>query len=205
MKNLLKSLIPAFCASVLLAFSAQAVEIGQPAPDFTLKDSHGQSHSLSDFKGKLVVLEWINHGCPFVVKFYREGHMQAWQEKYAEKGVVWLSICSSAPGEQGHYTAEGWNKKNEEIGGKAAAILIDEDGRVGRLYDARVTPHMYVIDKDGILRYNGAIDSIRSARTADIDRAENYVVAALTALMNGEDVATTTSTPYGCTVKYVAY
>jgi hypothetical protein len=186
----------------MVAIAAHAAEVGKPAPAFTLTDSKGQTHSLSDFRGKVVVLEWINHGCPFVVKHYASGNMQALQQQAADDGVVWLSVCSSAPGTQGHYSAADWNKVNAEKGSKAAAVLIDEDGKVGRAYDAKVTPHMYVINAEGVLVYNGAIDSIRSANQADIARSENYVTAALASVKAGRPVATATSQPYGCSVKY---
>lgn len=188
-------------AVVSMAFGFAAAH-ADAAPDFTLKDAHGNEHSLSDFRGKIVVLEWVNHGCPFVVKFYREGHMQAMQKEMVDQGVVWLSICSSAPGEQGWMTAEDQAKTIEEKGINATAVLIDEDGTVGRAFGARTTPHMFVIDAEGKIRYNGAIDSIRSTRTEDIARADNYVRAAVAALKAGEEVATPRTQPYGCTVKY---
>lgn len=181
---------------------AAAPAIGERAPAFTLKDSNGKEHSLSDFKGKFVVLEWLNHDCPFVRKFYDGGDMQGLQEKYTGKGVVWLVINSSAPGEQGHLTPEAANRISAEKKAKHTALLLDHDGKVGRAYDARVTPHMFVINPEGILIYNGAIDSIRSARRADIPNAENYVVSALTSAMKGEPVATPLTRPYGCSVKY---
>lgn len=196
-------LFTAIGALALLPASLHAApEIGQPAPEFTLTDTNGNEHSLSDFEGKIVVLEWTNHGCPFVVKHYKEGHMQALQEKYGEKDVVWLKVCSSAPGTQGHMSPEDANKKIEELNVKAAAYLLDEDGTVGKLYDAKVTPEMYVINKDGILVYKGAIDSVRSTDSADIEDATNYVVEALTAVKEGNEVETTETQAYGCTVKY---
>lgn len=178
------------------------VAIGEAAPDFTLTDVLGNEHSLSDFEGKYVVLEWINHGCPFVKKFYDAGEMQRLQKKYTDMGVIWLAICSSKPGSQGYYTPEDAARVSEEKGANHTAYLYDAPGDVGRLYGALVTPHMYVINPEGTLIYQGAIDSIRSANAADIERAENYVVSALTQAMAGEEVATTTSRPYGCSVKY---
>lgn len=176
--------------------------IGEKAPDFTLTDIHGKEHSLSDYAGKFVVLEWINHGCPFVKKFYDAGEMQRLQKEYREKDVVWLNICSSKPGSQGHYPPETAANELAKHGHQSAAYLLDEGGDVGRAYGAQVTPHMYVINPDGVLIYRGAIDSIRSANPADIEKAENYVVSALTAAMAGGEVATTVTTPYGCSVKY---
>ena len=184
------------------AFQVNAAEIGEKAPEFTLKDVHGNEHSLADYKGQFVVLEWINHGCPFVVKFYDAGEMQRLQKKYREKGVEWLVICSSRPGSQGYYESEDAARISEEKGAQHTAYLIDADGTVGRQYGAQVTPHMYVIDPDGVLRYQGAIDSIRSANQADIERADNYVVMALEQAMAGEEVEITVTRPYGCTVKY---
>ena len=188
---------------VALTFGAHGqVVVGQPAPDFTLPDIEGNEHSLSDYKGKFVVLEWVNHGCPFVRKFYDVGEMQRLQKKYAEKNVVWLTICSSRQGTQGYYTPEQAREVVAEKKAKHAAYLYDQPGDVGRLYGARVTPEMYVINPDGILIYHGAIDSIRSTNPADIERAENYVVSALREAMAGQEVSTPTSVAYGCTVKY---
>lgn len=187
--------------AMTLGLAAHAAEA---APAFTLTDAHGEEHSLSDYEGKIVVLEWVNHGCPFVVKFYAGGHMQAMQEEMAEKGVVWLSICSSAPNTQGWMSREDQAKTIEEKNIKAKAVLIDEDGTVGRAYGARTTPHMYVIDGEGKLRYQGAIDSIRSTRASDIEKADNYVRAAVEAILAGEEVDPKQTQPYGCSVKYAS-
>ncbi len=186
----------------LMMRAEAAVEVGAEAPDFTLTDVLGNEHSLSDFRGQFVVLEWVNHGCPFVVKFYRPGEMQRLQKEYTERGVIWLTICSSREGEQGYYTKEEAARISEEKGAHHTAYLYDEPGDVGRLFGARVTPHMFVIDPDGILIYQGAIDSIRSTRSADIERADNYVVMALEQAMAGEDVQIPVTQPYGCSVKY---
>lgn len=180
----------------------QAATVGEAAPDFRATGSDGKEYQLSDLKGQIVVLEWLNHGCPFVQKFYGADAMQAMQQKYTGEGVIWLSVISSAPGLQGHMTAEEANATRETKGAHPTAILIDEAGELGRLYDAKVTPHFFIIDADGVLVYNGAIDSIRSPNAADIEKAENYVAAALDALLAGEPVATAQTTPYGCTVKY---
>jgi len=198
MKNITILLI-----SSLLALSLNAaIDTESAAPDFTLSDTTGNSHSLSDFKGSYVVLEWTNHGCPFVKKHYSEGHMQALQEKMTGKGVVWLKINSGAPGKQGYVTAEEGNQLLAEKGIKATALLLDSDGIVGRTYDARVTPHMYLIDPEGTLIYQGAIDSIKSTKASDVDKAENYLKAAYKAHKNGEPIAKATTTAYGCSVKY---
>ena len=182
--------------------SLSAATVGEEAPEFTLTDSNGNEHSLSDFEGEFVILEWVNHECPFVVKFYEPGKMQELQETYTEKGAIWLKINSSAEGKQGHMTPEQANEIAEEKGVNATATLLDHDGEVGRLYGARVTPHMYIINPEGVLIYNGAIDSIRSTNSDDIEEAENYVVSALTAAMAGEEVENPVTQAYGCTVKY---
>jgi len=199
MKNILKSTLALLVAS---GTALAAPQVGQPAPAFTLTDSNGQSHNLSDFKGKFVVLEWLNHGCPFVVKHYESGNMQNLQKEYTGKDVVWLSIVSSAPGKQGHMTPEETNKAKAEKGSAATAVLIDEDGAVGQLYDAKVTPELYVINPEGILVYMGAIDEKKSTDPADVAGAKNYVKQALDEAMSGQPVSEPTTTAYGCSVKY---
>lgn len=192
----------ALIAGFAVGSHAAAVATGSEAPEFTLTDTAGVSHNLSDFRGKFVVLEWVNHGCPFVKKFYNVGEMQKLQKEYTGKDVVWLSICSSAPGKQGHMSNDEWNTYNAENNVAATAVLIDEDGTVGQQYGARTTPHMYIINPEGLLIYQGAIDSIRSTESEDIAAAENYVRSALDAAMAGEEVATAETEPYGCSVKY---
>lgn len=194
--------LAAVISVVMTQFARAEVATGAAAPDFTLTDTSGTSHKLSDFKGKTVVLEWVNHGCPFVVKHYSKGNMQGLQADYTGKGVVWLSICSSAEGKQGHYTAEGWQKLNAEKGGKATAILLDAEGTVGKLYGAKTTPHMYVINADGTLVYQGAIDDKASTEADDIPGAKNYVAAALDEVLAGKAVTVGQTKPYGCSVKY---
>ncbi len=186
-----------------LAWQADAKPAnGEAAPDFTLTDTDGNEHSLSDFKGKYVVLEWINHGCPFVKKHYESGNMQKLQSEVTADGGVWLSICSSAEGKQGYYTAEEWKDVNEEHGSKATAVLMDTAGDVGRLYAAKVTPHMFIINPAGTLVYQGAIDSIRSTDPDDIPDAIDYVSAAIEADKAGEPIEHADTPPYGCSVKY---
>ena len=177
------------------------VETGAEAPDFTLTDVAGNEHTLHDHLGSIIILEWTNYDCPFVRKFYNPGVMQEWQEAMAEQGIVWLTICSSAPGTQGNFTQAVWKQRMEEWN-VVAPVLLDESGDVGRAYGARTTPHMYVIDTEGRIAYQGAIDSIRSVNPDDIERADNYVQAAVAALLAGEEVETTDTRPYGCTVKY---
>jgi peroxiredoxin len=194
-------------AASLIAFgvqdnAARTAAVGQPAPDFKLVDSNGKEHSLSDFKGKYVVLEWFNHQCPFVVKHYRPGHMQSLQKQAKEMGVVWLTIISSAPGKQGHRTPAQANELISEWNIASAAMLLDESGRVGRLYGARTTPHMFVISPEGQLIYAGAITDNPSADSATIQGARNHVMEALREAMAGKPVSVPTTQPYGCTVKY---
>lgn len=178
-------------------------EVGSTAPEFVLTDSNGVTHQLSDFRGNPVVLEWINHDCPYVKKHYGAGNMQALQEQYTAEGVVWLSICSSAPNKQGHMSADGWNEASARHESNATAVLLDETGVVGKAYQARTTPHMYVIDAEGNLVYAGAIDSDSSPRPEAIEGAENYVATTLDALLAGNEVEPRTTSPYGCGVKYV--
>lgn len=172
------------------------------APDFTLKAATGETVSLSDFKGKAVVLEWTNFGCPYVRKHYDSGNMQNLQKKYTEAGVIWLSINSSAKGKQGHFEGGELREKISENNNHATYYLNDTTGDVGHLFDAKTTPHMFVIDEEGNVIYHGAIDNVPSADKADIDGATNYVAAALDAHLNGEDVKVKTTQPYGCGVKY---
>lgn len=185
-----------------LGLNAQKAELDKKAPDFELVDSKGKIHKLSDYAGKFVVLEWINFECPFVVKHYKSGNMQKLQKEYTEKGAIWLSICSSNKGKQGYFESDEINKRIAENKANMTAYLIDTDGKVGKMYGAKVTPHMYIINKDGILVYQGAIDNIKSTDVDDIPKATNYVKEALDALYSGNPIPTKSSTPYGCSVKY---
>ena len=199
MKTLLNSLLSlAFFISVASA----APQVGKPAPEFTLTDSDGKTHKLADFKGKIVVLEWLNHGCPFVKKHYDSGNMQSLQKKYTGQGVVWLSIVSSAPGKQGHMSTAETNKTKAEKKASPTAILIDEKGTVGKLYDAKRTPEMFIVGKDGTLIYAGAIDDKPSPDPADVAGAKNYVAQALDEALAGKPVSNPSTTSYGCSVKY---
>jgi peroxiredoxin len=179
-----------------------AVEAGKPAPAFTLTDTQGKSHSLADFKGKFVVLEWYNPDCPFVKKHYESGNMQKLQKEYTGKNVVWLSISSSAKGKQGNYSPEEFNKLAAEKKTAPTALLLDPSGKVGQAYAAKTTPHIFIINPEGNLVYQGAIDSTPSADAGDIDGSENYVKSTLDAAMAGKDVAVLSTKPYGCSVKY---
>jgi peroxiredoxin len=178
------------------------IAVGETAPEFTLTDTNGETHSLSDFRGNYVILEWLNHDCPFVVKHYDTGNMQAMQRQTTEEGMTWLTINSSAPGKQGYTSPEKANQLAEKKEAAPTAILLDPEGNVGRMYDAKVTPHMYVINPEGVLIYDGAIDDKPSTRKADVEGAHNYVMAALNQARAGEEVSTPSTTPYGCTVKY---
>lgn len=191
-------------AAMLAATSPLRAEpvVGQPAPAFTAIDSQGKAVNLADYKGKTVILEWTNHDCPFVVKHYSSGNMQMTQKKAAGDGVVWLSVISSAPGEQGHVdgaTADQLTKKRDAA---PAKVLLDPKGTVGKMYGARTTPHMFIIDPAGKLAYHGAIDSIRSSDVNDIPKAQNYVLTALDQMKAGKPVDPQGTRPYGCSVKY---
>lgn len=179
-----------------------AVRPGAAAPNFTGTDSNGQTRSLSDFKGKVVVLEWTNHQCPFVNKHYGTGNMQKLQKEATSKGVVWLSIVSSAPGQQGYVTGSQANDLTKSRNAVPTAVILDSEGKIGRLYNARTTPHMYVIGQDGTMMYMGAIDDAPSSQTSDVQKANNYVRTALEEVLNGRSVSKSVSQPYGCSVKY---
>jgi peroxiredoxin len=181
---------------------ANAPAVGKVAPEFKAVDTYGKTHSLSQYRGKWVVLEWVNYDCPYVRKHYNSNTMQALQKKYAAKGVVWLSIVSSAPGKQGHYANDEQNALTKEKGAAPHAMLIDESGTVGRMYDARTTPHMFVINPQGTLLYMGGIDDKPTARAADLQGARPHVDIALQEAMAGKPVSVPTSQPYGCNVKY---
>lgn len=179
-----------------------APKIGEPAPGFTGMDTSGKSHALSDFRGKPVVLEWTNHDCPYVRKHYSSGNMQQQQQAATGQGAVWLSIISSAPDKQGHVTPAQADALTAERNAAPSAVILDEKGEIGRLYGAKTTPHMYIIDADGKLAYMGGIDSIPSTNPADIAKATQYVPAALAQVMQGKPVTPSVTRPYGCSVKY---
>lgn len=178
------------------------VQVGNPAPDFTLKDTHGKERSLSEFKGNPIVLEWFNHSCPFVKKHYSSGNMQALQKKYTDKGVIWLSINSTHPGHENYCDDEKSNTLTMEKKASPTAVLKDGEGKVGHLYGAKTTPHMYVINEKGVLIYQGAIDDKKSTNPNDVKTSKNYVASALDALLEGKEVPPSTTSPYGCSVKY---
>ena len=198
--KLLALTFTALSTAALLA--AEAPKVGTPAPAFSLSDSSGKKHSLGDFKGKYVVLEWFNPGCPFVQKHYKSDNMQGLQKQFTGKNVVWLTIDSSAPGKEGYLTAEEANKQIADWKMKGTALLLDPDGKVGHEYAATNTPHMYVVDPGGKLIYSGAIDSKPTANPDDIASSTNYVKVALEEAMAGKPVTTPTSRAYGCSIKY---
>jgi len=173
------------------------------APSFELKDSTGKTHSLSDYKDKIVVLEFVNYSCPFVKKHYdASGNIPSLQKAYKDKGVIWLSVCSSAEGKQGNFSASELTKLHAKNGAQPSAYLIDDSGLVGKAYGAKVTPHIFIIDKSGSLAYQGGIDSKKSTKASDIASAEPYVKNALNELLAGKPVSTTKTKAYGCGIKY---
>ena len=183
-------------------FATDVPPVGSAAPDFSLTDAKGQTHSLAQYKGKYVVLEWFNPECPFVKKHYGGGNMQKLQAEYTGKGVVWLSIDSSAPGMEGSLTPEQAQKTMSEWKTKQTALLLDPEGKAGRAYGAKNTPDMIVINPEGKIVYEGAIDSKATPNPADIPISTNYVKVALDESMAGKSVSTATTKPYGCSVKY---
>jgi peroxiredoxin len=198
----MKNLLRAVAIAVLSLPCFASINTGETAPDFTLTDSYGKTHSLSEFKGKTVILEWTNHDCPFVKKHYDSANMQQLQKKYTEKDVVWLSIISSAEGKQGFVSADQANNLTETRKANPSFVLFDNDGKVGKSYGAKTTPHMYIINAEGKLIYKGGIDSIQSADQADIAKAVNYVDKAMTEHLSGKPVSEATTLPYGCSIKY---
>jgi peroxiredoxin len=199
MKKMLLGLA-ALCALTTPVLAAPAV--GQPAPTIAAKDTNGQDISLEGYKGKIVVLEWTNHDCPFVKKHYGAHNMQDLQKKYVDQGVIWVAINSSAAGKEGHVDAATANKIAADQGAIRTATVLDPEGTIGHAYDAKTTPHMFVIDREGKVAYMGAIDDQPSPDPETIKGAKNYVAAALDELLTGKEVTTQFSQPYGCGVKY---
>jgi peroxiredoxin len=195
------AVVGAFLVGGMGAALAQ-IQPGKPAPDFALQDSSGKTVKLADFKGKTVVLEWTNQDCPYVRKHYGGGNMQQLQKDAAAKDVVWLTISSSAPGQQGHVNGLEADELTKSRKAAPAAFLFDPDGKVGHAYDARTTPHMYVIDKAGVLAYMGAIDDKPTANLADLKTARPYLKEAVEAVRAGEPVKVASTRAYGCSIKY---
>lgn len=202
----MKTLKTLLIATAVIIFGgpgmAAALQTGEAAPNFSLTDTYGDTHSLSNYQGKFVILEWINHDCPFVRKHYVSGNMQSLQRFASENDVVWLSIASSAPGLQGNYPADEWNEMTQDKGANPTAVLLDESGVVGRAYNAKTTPHMYIINPEGTLIYQGAIDDRPSTDPEDIPGSLNYVQKGLKEAFAGKSISEDTTTAYGCSVKY---
>lgn len=198
--NLLVTFVTTLLATA--AFAAESPKVGAPAPNFSVADAKGKTHSLVDYKGKYVVLEWFNPECPFVKKHYNSGNMQKLQQEAASHGVVWLTIDSSAPGKEGNLSPDAAVKAMADFKMSSAALLLDADGKTGQAYGAKNTPHMFVINPEGKLIYEGAIDNKPTTEVADIAGATNYVRAAILDAMEGRAVTTATTKPYGCSVKY---
>jgi hypothetical protein len=197
--------IAALCTSMIGASAVAAgaaLQIGQPAPEFTATDTKGSSLSLSQFRGKTVVLEWTNADCPYTRKHYTSRNMQDLQALAQRNGVIWLTVISSAPGKQGYVNGPGADALTRSRGAVPTSVLLDPSGTLGRLYGAKTTPHMFVIDKNGSLQYMGGIDSIPTADIADISKAEPYLKEAMLAVEQGSPVAHAVTVPYGCSVKY---
>jgi len=188
------------CALAILSLAAPRA--GDQAPAFTATDSNGKTHNLSDFNGKFVILEWTNSGCPFTRKHYGSGNMQKLQKEWTSKGVVWLTVLSSAPGKEGYKTASEENAYVKQVNASPTAVLMDPSGDLGHLYGAKATPHMFVIDPSGKLVYAGAIDDKPSTNSGDIPKSKNYLNVALSEAMAGKPVTTASTQPYGCSVKY---
>ena len=183
-------------------FAADSPSVGSAAPDFSLPDAQGKTHSLSQYKGKYVVLEWFNPECPFVKKHYGSSNMQNLQKEFTDKGVVWLTIDSNAPGSEGNITADQAKKIMESWKTKQTALLLDPESKIAKLYGAKNTPNMVIINPDGKIAYEGAIDSKATPNPADIPSSTNYVKAALDQSMAGKSISTPQTKPYGCSVKY---
>ncbi len=189
-------------AALLTVVSAAQVKVGDPAPAFTAADSHGQTQRLEQYRGKYVVLEWHNQGCPFTKKHYSSGNMQGLQKEWTAKGVVWFTVISSAPGADGYVTPDEENAYVSQVHAAPSAVLLDPDGKLGHMYNAKTTPHMFVIDPQGKVIYEGAIDNRPTPDPDDVKGAENYVSDALLASMAGKTVNPAYTRPYGCSVKY---
>jgi hypothetical protein len=189
--------------AVLIACSAAwAARVGEPAPDFTATDTNGKIQKLSEYQRKFVVLEWSNRGCPYTQKHYNSGNMQRLQREWTGRGVIWLTVISSAPGKQGYVTASEENAYLKQVNAGPTAVLLDPTGALGHLYGAKTTPHIFIISPQGTLIYNGAIDDRPTTDVADVNGAKNYVSAALVEATSGKPVSNPISRPYGCSIKY---
>jgi hypothetical protein len=198
----MKLLAYATLAGAFALATVTAKEVGKAAPEFSVQDTSGKAVSLADQKGKVVVLEWVNFGCPFVKKHYGSGNMQKLQEAYTGKGVVWLTVHSANKDGSAYVEPSKLAETAKDNGNKATAILVDGDGKLGKAYDAKVTPHMFIIDKDSKLVYNGAIDSLATTEQSDIAKADKLFANALDNVLAGKPVENAKNQPYGCGVKY---
>jgi peroxiredoxin len=198
------AIVIVFAAMLVPVLTAHANSVGDPAPDFSGVDSHGKTAQLSSYRGKFVVLEWTNNGCPYTRKHYESGNMQGLQKEWTAKGVIWLTILSSAPGQQGYMTASSENSYLNKVHANPTAAVLDPTGKIGREYQAKTTPQMFVIDPSGRIIYKGAIDDHPTTDARDIRSAKNYVSQALTEAMAGKDVSVAITRPYGCSVKYAS-
>jgi len=205
--------VTSFSASISIAMAVfvflfvglsagNATRVGDRAPDFTATDSNGRVHKLSEYQDKFVVLEWTNRGCPYTQKHYNSGNMQRLQHEWTSRGVIWLTVISSAPGKQGYVKAAEENAYVKQVNAAPTAVLLDPTGALGHLYDAKTTPHMFVIDSRGILIYNGAIDDRPTTDLSDVKGAKNFLSLALEEATSGKPVSVPTTRPYGCSVKY---
>lgn len=201
-QSLLASFFAASFSFAAMTGANAAATVGQPAPAFSLSDTNGKAVKLADYKGKTVVLEWHNPECPFVKKHYDSANMQGLQSKYTGDGVVWLAVSSTEPGHQDYKKPAELNALLKAAKASPTAYLMDESGATGKAYGAKTTPHMYIVNGDGVLVYAGGIDDKRTANIADIKTAKNFVSAALDELKAGKSITVPTSTPYGCSVKY---
>jgi hypothetical protein len=197
-----RNLLCGLAVATLLAGLCYAQKVGAPAPDFKATDSNSRMRQLSEYRGKYVVLEWHNNGCPFTRKHYESGNMQRLQKEWTSRGAIWFTVISSATGQQGYVTAAQENEYLKRMNAVPTAALLDPQGDVGRLYAAKTTPHMFIINPDGVLIYDGAIDNKSTTDQSDIATATNYVSQALGEAMAGKAISTPTSRPYGCSVKY---
>jgi peroxiredoxin len=196
------SFTPTGCSESDAAPVPDSPPVNQPAPAFTVSDTKGAPHSLDSYRGKWVVLEWFNHDCPYTKKHYKSDNMQSLQREYTSKGVVWISVLSSAPGKQGYRSAADADEDAAERKAAPSFLVRDTAGVLGRQYGARTTPHLFVIDPQGVLRYAGAIDDMATSKVKDVESAKNYLKAALDAGLAGQPIAVATTQPYGCDVKY---
>jgi cytochrome oxidase Cu insertion factor (SCO1/SenC/PrrC family) len=198
----MKLIAYAAIAGAFALASVSAKEVGKAAPEFSVQDVSGKTVSLADYKGKVVVLEWFNPGCPFVKKHYESGNLPKLQGDYTAKEVVWLTVSSAGKGNAAYLEPSKLSEAAKDAGNKATAVVLDPDGKFGKAYDAKVTPHMYIINKEGTLVYNGAIDSEATTEQADVAKADKIFVKALDNVLAGKPVENAKNQPYGCGVKY---